>query len=100
MTSAWPALLQRSCAECHAGKQKKGGLRNITSIETMIKEEYIVPGSPIDSFIYRTLITEDPEMRMPPEDAVHSPPLTEAEVAAVRQWIIDREQGPVVLQKN
>ena len=89
-------LLQRSCAECHADGKRKGGLGHITDLDRMLAEDMLVPGEPMDSDLYRVLITDDEDERMPPAKALHSPALSADEIAAVRQWIMDRVDGPVV----
>ncbi|MCG8651270.1 MAG: DUF1553 domain-containing protein, partial [Pirellulales bacterium] len=45
----------------------------------------IVPGKPDESELYRRLVTEDEDERMPPADA-HKP-LTEQQVEQIRRWI-------------
>ena len=90
-------LLEKHCLACHQASNKLGGL----SIETREAAlaggaggPSIVAGRPDDSpFLTRLLLPAGSAGAMPPA----GPRLPEAEIAAVRAWILDGADWPVAL---
>ncbi len=89
-----PLLLGR-CGECHTGEKAGGGL----SLET--GEAWarggdsgpaIVPGDPEASRLIQAVRGDDPDWRMPPEDA--GPPLSADEVAVLSRWVAEGAFDP------
>ncbi|MGH8020197.1 MAG: c-type cytochrome domain-containing protein [Opitutaceae bacterium] len=86
----WPVylFLERHCAECHGGhvSRPKADFGYILDLPRLIDDNYIIPGEPENSDLYLALISEDEDVRMPPEDS-ESPHPDAAAVEMVRQWI-------------
>jgi WD40 repeat protein/mono/diheme cytochrome c family protein len=81
------ALFIRRCLACHGGDKVEGGysLRTVGQLLTAGDSQLqpVVLGAPARSELLRRLTTTDESERMPAESA----PLTEAEIAAVRDWL-------------
>ncbi|MEZ6102845.1 MAG: PSD1 and planctomycete cytochrome C domain-containing protein [Pirellulaceae bacterium] len=82
-------VLAKRCYACHGPDAAEGGLRldsrDAAVAELESGEHAVVPGEDAASAILQRVTTDDESMRMPPEGA----PLKEAEVAAIRQWIVE-----------
>ncbi|MCA9177258.1 MAG: PSD1 domain-containing protein [Planctomycetales bacterium] len=80
-------LLARRCFSCHGPDEAEGGLRLHESKSAQAELESgkraVVPGAPDQSELLARVASKDESERMPPEGK----PLTESEVAALRQWI-------------
>jgi mono/diheme cytochrome c family protein len=77
-------LLESRCLRCHEGATPDGELSLVTRdglTQGGTSGPAIVLGQPDDSLILDAISGEEPEM---PKEG---PPLTDAEVAAIRQWI-------------
>lgn len=88
-----PILIKR-CSECHGPDQQKAKLR-LDSRAAAVQagksgHPAVVPGHPDDSELIKRVTSADPDEVMPPKGA----PLTQAEVAALRQWIQDGAVWP------
>ncbi len=82
----WP-IIQTHCLECHGPEDAKNDFR-MDEFETVM--DYLEPGDLESSSLWVDyLVTDDPDMRMPPVD--HSS-LSGPELATVRLWI---EEGAV-----
>lgn len=84
-------ILDVNCVKCHGPLQQKGGLE-LDTLEMLNKGgddgKIIVPGKPDASRLFENLAAEaDPHM--PPKKQ-----LTEAEMAAVREWIAAMKEVP------
>ncbi len=82
-------ILVEHCQGCHQPAKPMGGLV-LTTYQGLLKggeseEPAIVPGKPEDSPLYTYVVAEDGEEPLMPKDA---PPLTQAEVEKIRQWIL------------
>jgi hypothetical protein len=82
-------LFEKHCHSCHSGEQAKSGLRLDVKAEAFRGGDgwgsAIVPGDPDASALVRAVRGED-DLRMPPADS-DTPPLTEAEVARLVEWV-------------
>jgi len=80
-------ILTRSCAACHGGVRKQGGISFVFREEAMAVgasgRRAIVPGKPGSSELIARLESDDPEFRMPH----HAPPLTAEQIQLFRTWI-------------
>jgi hypothetical protein len=79
-------IFDRKCNECHGSHLKKpeGKFGSVLDLKSMADNiDYIVPGKPEDSDLFRMVRDEE----MPPDDHPKTPPLTVAEKALVRRWI-------------
>ena len=86
-------ILSENCFACHGPDKghRKADLRldtreGLTSGHEGVRA--VVAGDPLASELYRRLVTDDPEERMPSKDSGKS--LTPAQVATLKAWI---EQG-------
>lgn len=80
-----PLLLKR-CGECHGAKTQKSGLRldaRHGAFKGGDSGQVIEPGKSDDSELFRRIVTEDSDERMPPEQ----PPLKKSEIELLRRWI-------------
>lgn len=79
----WP-ILESKCLSCHGPDDAKNDFR-VDDSETMLS--YIEAGDVESTFLWTDyLVTEDPEMRMPPPNTATGD-LTGAELATLRLWI-------------
>lgn len=86
-----------SCVACHGGHKKaKGGFGHVLDLQRLAKDEaYVELGKPEDSELYRLLIDEDPDVKMPPDDERY-PALSDEQIQDVYRWI---QTGAEVFQK-
>ncbi len=82
-------ILARRCIHCHGPSDAEGGLRLHTRESAVAQLESgvhaIVSGQPEASELIERIASDDEFMRMPPEGE----PLTDDEVATLRQWIAE-----------
>ncbi len=79
-------ILRKHCVECHAGDKKKGSLSMNTRGSLLEGGEngvVLVPGQAAKSKLIESVLSADPDVRMPPKGER----LTSAEVATLRAWI-------------
>ncbi|MEC7502202.1 MAG: PSD1 and planctomycete cytochrome C domain-containing protein [Planctomycetota bacterium] len=83
-------ILSDACYQCHGPdeKERQAGLR-IDQRESLLASRdtrpAIVPGNHSESEIFHRITSNDPEMRMPPPDAVRQ--LTAEEIELLKAWI-------------
>lgn len=80
-------ILARQCVACHGPDKAEGGLR-LTSEKSVFSEgdsgaTPVVRGKPEESEIIRRILSDDPDVRMPP----HGKPVAPAQAALLSQWI-------------
>ncbi len=80
-------IINERCIACHGGVKQSGELSMMT-LEDLLKAGEsghlaIVPGKPNESELYKRLITNDEEERMPYGEK----PLPRAEIKILKQWI-------------
>src|SRR5579872_4398550 len=84
-------ILQKRCAKCHAGTQKKGGF-SINARQALLAGgddgPAVVPRHGAESALIKRVSSDDPDLRMPPEGER----LTRDQVDLLRRWI-DLEIG-------
>lgn len=79
-------LLQKRCVECHGSSKQKAGLRLDVKSEALRGGDEgpaIRPGQPEASLLLKRVLSEDPDIRMPPKGAR----LTPEEIDLLRRWI-------------
>lgn len=79
-------ILQKHCAKCHAGDNKKGGLAINTRAELMAGGEsgaVIVSGNAAKSHLIELLESSDDSIWMPPE----GPRVSAKEIATLKKWV-------------
>ena len=83
-------ILASRCYYCHGEDgAAEGGLNFILDYDRLVASQYIIPGKPLESTLYRQILLED----MPKEDT----PLTEDEKQLIRRWI---SEGAVTFQSE
>ncbi len=76
-------LLEQHCIRCHTPGNEKGEI-SLATISDLTENGYIDPGNADGSYLIELVeADQDGEAQMPQE----SPPLSEAEVALLREWI-------------
>ncbi|MFN0059256.1 MAG: DUF2231 domain-containing protein [Planctomycetota bacterium] len=83
------AIFASHCVECHGAhlpkpKGKFGYIEDLARVAA--NPEFVVRGQPDDSELYRLLMLQDPEDRMPPM-AAKSGPLSATQIETIRNWI-------------
>ena len=79
-------LLNKRCAKCHSGPQRKGGFSINTRQSLLAGGEsgrVAVPGKSADSLLVKRISAADAAERMPPEGE----PLTKAQIETLQCWI-------------
>ena len=87
-------ILNKHCTGCHGGVKQAGGVSFIYREKALGEgksgEKTIVAGKPDESeVIRRVTLKDDDDERMPPAKREEGKPLSEKEIAALRQWISD-----------
>lgn len=82
-------ILTSHCTACHGGVKEAGGISFVFRDKALATgdsgKRTIIPGDPDGSELMRRVTSRDPDMVMPQPE--HGPPLPEAEVAKLRQWL-------------
>ena len=83
-------ILTANCTECHGGVKAAGGVSfvyrdRVIGYKSDSGRPVVKPGDPMGSELYRRIVTKDEDDRMPP--AGDHDPLTDKEVATIREWI-------------
>lgn len=82
-------ILRKHCGECHTGDKKKGSFSMNTRASLLEGGEngaVLFPGQASKGRLLESIVSADPDLRMPPKGDRVSP----AEVAVLRAWV---EQG-------
>ena len=89
-------ILEHNCVSCHRKDNAKGDIRLDTNSSTLAGDEVLVPGDPEASSLYwTTTLPVDDELFMPPiKNEEKDYPLTDAEKAVLKQWILDGADWP------
>lgn len=80
-------ILAKKCVTCHGPEKAKGNYQ-LHNFETLLKPgaskaAAVTPGQPAKSELFRLLVTNDADDRMPQKDD----PLPKAQIALVEQWV-------------
>lgn len=78
----FPILKQR-CLECHGPELQEAEMR-VDQQDSMLVEDFVVPGDAANSRLYEVLISEDDD-RMPPIG--EHKPLPTSEIVVIKAWI-------------
>ncbi len=81
LAAAAKAVLEKTCARCHAGGQSEGGFGFVLDVEQLAAKRKIVRGDAAKSRLFKKVQAGE----MPPEDEKPRP--TADEVAALKAWI-------------
>lgn len=85
-------ILRSKCLSCHGPEEAKNDFR-VDDPETLLS--YVEPGDLESSSLWADyLVTDDPDMKMPPPGAADASPLTTVELAVLRVWIEDGAVWP------
>ena len=86
-------ILNANCTSCHGGVKQAGGVsfvyREKALAEGKSGAKTIVPGKAEESEVIVRVTSTDKDERMPPPDHGDGKPLTEKEIATLRQWIAE-----------
>ena len=75
-------ILEDRCYYCHGEDgAAEGGINFLLDYDRLVAKQYIVPGEPLKSLLYRQVVLDD----MPKDDE----PLAAAEKELIRSWIAD-----------
>ena len=80
-------IFQKKCFSCHDAGSKKGGL-DLSSYETLMGKNVVVPGSPEKSKLYTSVTGASPKM---PKNAG---PLDKTETETIAAWIRSGAKNP------
>jgi hypothetical protein len=89
-------ILSQNCFSCHGQAVQKAGLRldlqkaAYDPIPDDKNKRAIVPGNPRRSELYKSIISTDPDYRMPPREAHKT--LSARDVAVIERWIAQGAQ--------
>ena len=88
-------ILNSKCTKCHGGAVSEGDYLLVSREQALSKGKSgkagIIPGKPHESEIYRRIITDDLDEKMPRQIGSHKEePLTDEQAELIRKWI---EQG-------
>ncbi len=90
-------ILNKNCVACHGGVKKAGGIsfiyRDLAITTAESGKAVIVPGDPDSSELIARVLSDDPDLLMPP--AVHGARLDDEEVQILRDWITQGAQWEV-----
>lgn len=77
-------ILASSCAyaDCHDNNNPQEGIE-LTSWQSIMASGIVVTGDASESELFKVLLEDDPEDRMP----YNMPPLSSEQIAAIRDWI-------------
>ncbi len=83
-------ILQQHCVHCHNETRKSGEL-SLAFGKDLLSLEFVVPGEPQNSHLIDTVTADAGERPSMPEEGS---PLSEDQVATVRQWIAEGAKWP------
>lgn len=80
-------ILSQHCTRCHGTEKRRGGLKLTSRADALLPADsgaaVLHPGSSAKSELFKRLITDDSDARMPP----NGPRLTKNEIAKIQSWI-------------
>jgi uncharacterized membrane protein len=76
-------ILKNHCLECHGEEEQEGDLR-VDQPESLLTEDFVLPGIGEDSRLYEVLISEDEDRMPPPEEETVVPA---GEIETIKAWI-------------
>src|SRR5688500_12237318 len=86
-------ILAASCHECHGAQKTKGKLRldaKAVAINGGRSGKAIVPGKSGERLVYKRLVSEDVDERMP----LDHPPLAAGQIEIIKKWIDQGAEWP------
>ncbi|MGE3809008.1 MAG: c-type cytochrome domain-containing protein [Gemmataceae bacterium] len=88
-------IFQQYCLRCHGGDKIKGKV-DLRTHEALLKSgrgssQALVPGQPEQSTLVASLVTANPEERMPPKKEQQ---LTPAQIETIRKWVAEGADWP------
>lgn len=92
-------LFEQHCLRCHSPGNKKGDV-SLATFADLKSNEYVVPGDPDGSYLLELVTGSDEEPPAMPKDGK---PLSDDEVALLRQWVGQGAHWPesvIVKQKS
>ncbi|MDV6029397.1 MAG: DUF1553 domain-containing protein [Phycisphaera sp. RhM] len=83
-------ILQRHCIRCHSPSNNQGEL-SLATIDDLRASEYVIAGDPDNSYLLELITSTVGQPAAMPKE---SNPLSDAEVAVIRQWIVQGATWP------
>src|SRR5262245_18185274 len=81
LAAAAKAILEKSCARCHANGQAEGGFSFVLDAKQLVERKRVIAGNSAKSRLFKKVQTGE----MPPEDEKPRP--TADEIATLKAWI-------------
>src|SRR5262245_59989655 len=81
LAAAAKAILEKSCARCHANGQAEGGFSFVLDAKQLVERKRVIAGNSAKSRLFKKVQGGE----MPPEDEKPRP--TAEEIAALKAWI-------------
>src|SRR5262245_1287825 len=81
IANAAKAVLEKSCARCHANGQAEGGFNFVLDVKQLVDRKKIIAGDAAKSRLFKKVQAGE----MPPEDEKPRP--TPEEINALKAWI-------------
>lgn len=78
-------VLKKHCTGCHGGREAKGSF-SMNTREVLMDSGHVESGKPEESWLLQLIVSDDPELQMPPRD---KPRVTPAERELLRRWIAE-----------
>ncbi|MCS7469377.1 DUF1553 domain-containing protein [Stieleria sp. ICT_E10.1] len=83
-------ILQRHCIRCHSPNNNQGEL-SLATLDDLRANDYVIAGDPESSYLLELITPTDGQPAAMPKE---SNPLSDAEVALIRQWIVQGATWP------
>lgn len=81
-------IFTRHCTSCHGGVKQIADISFVHGEDIVAPEGWIVePGDPEASVLMERILSDDPDLRMPPPD--HGPALDKEEKEILNRWILE-----------
>src|SRR5262245_31904864 len=81
VAQAAKAMLEKSCARCHANGQAEGGFGFVLDAKQLVERKKVIAGDSAKSRLFKKVQSGE----MPPEDEKPRP--TPEEISALKAWI-------------
>src|SRR5262245_54298958 len=81
LAAAARAVLEKTCARCHANGQAEGGFNFLLDVKQLVERKRVIAGDSAKSRLFKKVQSGE----MPPEDEKPRP--TADDIAALKAWI-------------
>ncbi|MCR9295096.1 MAG: PSD1 and planctomycete cytochrome C domain-containing protein [bacterium] len=85
-------IFSAACTSCHGGVKQAADLSFVNPKSVLPPQGWVIePGRPDESELFHRIVSDDPELRMPPPEE-HPQGLSARDIGLIRRWI---EQGAI-----